>query len=340
MSRMRIGVIGLGFGQYHVRTLANMDGFHLAAVADQLQDLESYAQRYGVRTYRDGLEMLEKEPLDAVSLCVSPRWRLPLVEAAARRGLPMYVEKPWASNLAQAQDLARVCAQHNATVMTGFSFRYLPAITRLRRLIDEELGAPWALSGEYVFDWLPPGQHWLWDPENGNGFFNENSCHLFDAVCTLLGAPLSVMAEAAAFCGSPSEEMATISMRFSGGAIAALIVGTLGAASFRRFPRLNLFTANGQALLEGREHIWESLTWATRQAGAAQTFSTAPEALDNTRYTHAFQHFWDCLQQGKAPELGVADGLRAVAIAEALYASARSGQKVLLADLDWKGASA
>ena len=77
------------------------------------------------------------------------------------------MEKPWASSLAHAQELADLCEHLNATVMLGFSFRFLPAITRLKALMDGELGAGWMLSGNYTFSWIVPPDHWLWSPDNG-----------------------------------------------------------------------------------------------------------------------------------------------------------------------------
>jgi predicted dehydrogenase len=293
-------------------------------------ELEQYAQRYGARAYLDGVDMLDHEDLDAVSLCVSPRWRDSLVEEAAKRHLPMFVEKPWAANREQAERLAAICRQHNATVMVGFSFRFLPAITRLQELMQGELGPGRLLNGEYVFSWLPPADHWLWAPDNGSGYFNENSCHLFDAVCALMGDPVSVYAEGVNFSGSPSEEAAAITLRFAQGGVAALTVGGLGTGAFQHFPRLDIVTAHGQAHLSGRAHIWEELTWASDQTPETRTLSTAPEWVGNTRYTAAFRHFFQCVREGRRPGASIEDGIRAVAIAEAVYESARTGHKVQL----------
>jgi len=155
MNQIRIGVIGLGFGQLHVHALANMSQARLAAVADLKADLpgglDAYAARYGANAYRDGIEMIEKENLDAVSICTSPLYREALITAAARKGLPMFVEKPWATNLAHAQKLADACERYHARVMLGFSFRFHPVVVNLRQLIDGRLGAGLLLSGEYVF---------------------------------------------------------------------------------------------------------------------------------------------------------------------------------------------
>ena len=75
MDKIRIGVIGLNFGQHHVRTLANMDDAQLVAIADLTSDsLDAAAAKYGAKAYRDGLEMMEREKLDAVSICTSPKY--------------------------------------------------------------------------------------------------------------------------------------------------------------------------------------------------------------------------------------------------------------------------
>ena len=98
MEPLRIGVIGLNFGQQLVRTLANMGNFRLVAIADNAPalpgGLDAYASKYGAKPYLDGIEMLKCEKLDAVVISVSPRWRLDLIRVAAMQGVAMFVEKP------------------------------------------------------------------------------------------------------------------------------------------------------------------------------------------------------------------------------------------------------
>lgn len=336
MTQLRIGLIGVKFGRYHVRTFAQMDDVQLVAIADRHpnlpEGLEAFAQRHGAKAYDDGVEMIAREPLDAVSICTSPGPREALIRAAAERGLPMIIEKPWAADLVQARRLAALCHEAGARVMTAFSFRFLPTIRKLRELMDGELGQGWVLNGEYVFRWLPPPDHWLWNPRNGGGFINENTCHLFDAICYLLGRPISVMAEGGVFMGSPSEEAAAITLRFESGAIAALTCGGLGAKSFRDYPRLDVITANGQAKLAGREHMWDQLTWALRDDDAQRVLAHTPETALYTRYSFAFRHFVDCVRAGAPLTPTVEDGVRAVALAMATYESARTGRRVLLSD--------
>ena len=334
MKRFKVGVVGLRFGQFLVRTLAHQEAAQLVAIADRNPNipagLDEYAARYGARAYTSSTDMFKNEELDAVVIATAPKARAAIIEDAAARGIAMFVEKPWATNPAHAAELAAICSKHDATVMLGFSFRFHPPIVRLRELLSGELGTAWMLNGEYVFDFMPPEDGWFWDPENGNGLFNENSCHLFDAVCYLLGKPESVMAEAAQFVGRPQEEAAAISLRFESGAIAALTVGGYGSNAHWDYPRIDITTARGQARLRGRHHMWDSLTWAQRGESSVSTFTQPTEILGSTRYTHAMTHFFNCLEQGERPSATIEDGMISVALADAVTRSARSGQKVML----------
>ena len=58
-------MIGLHFGQYYVRTLANLADIQMVAVTEQYptmpEGLEAYACHFGTAAYQDGLEMLKPE---------------------------------------------------------------------------------------------------------------------------------------------------------------------------------------------------------------------------------------------------------------------------------------
>lgn len=329
--RLRFGVIGLGFGTYHVRTLAAMDDVTLVAVADRRADVaERTADQYRCNAYQDGIEMMQAELLDAVTLCISPRHREAPMRFAADNGIALFVEKPWASDSAHARRLADVVDENSAPVMVGYSFRYLPTIVRLRTLLDGELGPARMLLGQYVFDWIPEPDNWLWDPQNGNGLINENACHLLDAVCYLMGRPVSVSAEGGKFSGSPSEDAAVMCLRFESGGIAALSCGGIAPGAFQRFPYIDLAAEKGRAELIGRDHIWEQLRWSRAGDDELRSYHAAPERLGETRYTEAFRHFVDCLRRGEKPSAGVADGVHIVDLCMAVYESARTGHRVQL----------
>jgi predicted dehydrogenase len=330
---VRIAVIGYRFGQNHVMSLLNLPEFRLVAVADgNSPSLGADAERLGFRAYADALEMVAREELDAVSVCVSPKFRPALLEALTARGLALFVEKPWASHAGQAEDLLRLCQSARAPVMSGFSFRFLPVVRKLKREILPELGAPFLLSGAYVPPWLPGGKAWLWDPENGNGFFNENSCHLLDVVCDLLGEPLRVQAMGGRYMERPMEDAAGVLIGFASGAVASLAVGGVASPAFQDFPSLDLYCAGGQAQLRGHGHIWNRLRWAARGDAAPRDWQDAPEALGQTRYSHALRHFAECLRQGIPPEATPEHGALCVRLAMAIQESLKTGEAIHLTE--------
>jgi predicted dehydrogenase len=326
----RIGVVGIGFGRFLLKTLAAMDNVLPVAVADRnSSEGESMARSYGIRAYRQAGEMLEKEDLDGLVVAVSPRAREAIIKDAAERGIPMFVEKPWAASNSQAARLADLCQRTGAPVMTGFSFRYLPAVVRLQHLLNESLGPVRVLQAQYLGGWLPGPEAWLWDPGDGGGFFNENSCHLFDTVNAVVGeAPASLEARGGSFRNSPSPDAATVTILYPSGAVAGLVVGGIGVPAMQDFPRMEVWADQGQAILEGSGHIWKRLTWANRQDPAPHTADLPPESLGRTRYTDALEHFLACLRDNRPFHTSVREGALAVRMAMAVEESLETKQPV------------
>ena len=319
---VKLGVAGLSFGQFHVRTIANLDGAVVAAVADPRADTaEKTAHNYDCRAFGDGAEMIRSGEIDAVTICVPPAFRRELLEAVAETDIPAFVEKPWSTNTQQGLELAKTVERLKGPIMTGFSFRFHPVVQRAKNLVVGQLGRVLAAHGSYVFDFLPPAERWLWDPENGGGLFNENSCHLIDLVCDFMGEPETVKSTGGIWFGRPSEEAAAVSVGFEGGGIASLMIGGVGSGGDHDFPSLTLYCENGQAVLRGRDHTWYELEWILRGDTETHRFAAAPEQLGRTRYTDSLERFLQSINEGGDPPSTVADGLRAVRVAESIYRS-------------------
>ena len=54
----------------------------------------------------------------------------------------MFIEKPWATNVAHAHQLAQLCEHNGVKVMVAFSFRFHPAIVKLRQLMEVSWARP------------------------------------------------------------------------------------------------------------------------------------------------------------------------------------------------------
>lgn len=338
MDRVKLGIVGLGFGVNHVYTAADMEDVQVVAVADNAPKLPQaggkspteFAAEHGAKAYDDGVEMIESEDLDAVSLAVSPKYRLPLMEAVAERGIPMMVKKPFATNIEHGQRMRDLAEKHGATVMVEFPLRYMPPLVRLRELMDTELGRGYVCNGDLLIGWIPPETHGAWDPDNHNGLINENAVHLFDTVCFLMGKPAVVHAEGGSYRGSRLEDGAVLTVRFEGPAVACLVCGGLGARAFNMPTYINVSTENGQAQVTGDDHMFSALRWATHDSAEVRTESWSQPPRSHI-LQYSLRHFVDCVKSGDRPSVGPEDGIIATAIAMAVRESLERKAPVELA---------
>ena len=92
--------------------------------------------------YGDYEEMLAKENLDIVSVCVTARHRSAIVQNVARAGVKgIWAEKPITLSLQDADDMVRVCREAGVALAINCARRWNPFYTEARNIIDSgELG--------------------------------------------------------------------------------------------------------------------------------------------------------------------------------------------------------
>jgi predicted dehydrogenase len=119
-SQLRAGVIGAGvFGGYHAAKWASLPGVALAAVHDpHLDRAEALAGRHGARAFADAAALFEA--VDLVSIASPAHTHAGLALRALEAGRPVYVEKPLAIDLGDADAIAGAAARRGLVVACGF----------------------------------------------------------------------------------------------------------------------------------------------------------------------------------------------------------------------------
>jgi predicted dehydrogenase len=229
MPQTTIGVIGAGYiAGRHVATLSAVPDTAVVAVCDPQRDrATSLAARCGARAYADYEAMLAETPVDAVYVCVPPAAHGSPERAALRRGLPIFVEKPLAADLATAEQLAAEVATAGVPTATGYHWRYLDTIELLGDLLADR--PPAMLIGS----WLDrtPGTPWWSRRAASGGQLVEQATHLFDLARLLAGEVDTVSAAGARMPAGAGDidHVATATLRFRSGA-----VGTVSATCLLR----------------------------------------------------------------------------------------------------------
>jgi predicted dehydrogenase len=134
-SRVRVGLVGTGViaQVMHLHYLAELaDRFEVAAVCDlDGECARAAAERYGIPVvFTDWRELLA-HPLDAVMVLTSGS-HAPIAEAAARAGRHVFVEKPMCYSAAEGRAMVAAADQAGVILMVGYPKRYDPAFARMR----------------------------------------------------------------------------------------------------------------------------------------------------------------------------------------------------------------
>jgi predicted dehydrogenase len=135
-ARLRLAVIGVGhLGQHHARLLAAMPDVELVGVVDTNRTrAEQIAGLYGAQPFTAATEVLDC--VDAVSVAVPTVSHLHVARPFLDRGVPVLVEKPMATNLAEADELLARAARTNTVLAVGHTERFNPAVAAALPLVS------------------------------------------------------------------------------------------------------------------------------------------------------------------------------------------------------------
>jgi predicted dehydrogenase len=145
-DKIRIIVIGCGhMGSSHATAYRQLDGFELVGlVARNPQRLEKAAHQAGlgdIRQFTDFDKAVEKLKPDAVCICTYPDTHADYAIRAIKAGLHVFVEKPIAETVEQAQKVVNLAKDKDKKVVVGYILRHHPVWIKFINLAHS-LGKP------------------------------------------------------------------------------------------------------------------------------------------------------------------------------------------------------
>ncbi len=142
---LRVGVIGLGFfGSRHARVFAEHPAAELIAVCDRDEARASdLADRLAVHHSPDFQELLARDDIDAISICLPDRQHEEVAIAAAAAGKAILLEKPLAHSAEAAGRIVAAVETHGGRMMVGHILRHdLRYVQVYEAAAPERLGEP------------------------------------------------------------------------------------------------------------------------------------------------------------------------------------------------------
>jgi predicted dehydrogenase len=322
---VRVGVVGLGYwGPNIARNLAAIDGCELRWLCDADADArERLASSFpGARATGELDDPLTDDELDAVVLATPVPTHAELAVRVLRAGKHCFVEKPLATNAADAERAVQAATDADKLLMVGHLLEYHPAVQRLKALIDEgELGSLYYLYGNRLnLGVLRANENALW----------SLGAHDVSVVLHLIGEePVRCTAQGACYVQDGIEDVVFCFLQFPSGITAHLHLSWLDPHKERR---LTVVGARRMAtfddmLAEGKLAIYDkgfdeaaSATSGARHVTRSGGVLTPPIA-DAEPLRLECEHFVQCVREGQTPRSDGHSGLRVVRVLEQLQHS-------------------
>jgi predicted dehydrogenase len=320
---VRVGVVGLGYwGPNLARNLAAIPGCTLQWLCDpSAQAREKLARSFpSARATGELAELLADPELDAVVLATPVPTHAELTIRVVEADKHCFVEKPLATNAADAEAAVAAAASAHKTLMVGHLLEYHPAVGRLKELIDAgELGALYYLYGNRLnLGKLREDENALW----------SLGAHDVSVVLHLIGEePDECLAHGASYVRAGVQDVVFCYLRFPSGVSAHLHLSWLDPHKERR---LTVVGARRMAtfddmLLEGKLAVYDkgfdedARSWGEYIARSGDIFSPRVSNAEPLRIE--CEHFLECIRTGATPRSDGLSGLRVVRVLAELQRS-------------------
>jgi len=262
-------------------------------------------------------ELAALDEVDAVVLVLPPDMHGAAALDVMRAGKAVYVEKPLASDVAQARAVVEFVEQHGGRAMVGHTLRFDPIVRRLREDLGE-LGRIQLVAINQRFE--PTDRPWIDRPGPG-GILLNTAVHGFDLLRHLTGCEArSIDARGGRRVTRETDDMFVCSMQLEPGAVLATLDNA--RCSDSRSGRIEIVGREGQLWAD---HIHRGYS----RVSSRRSEEFGPIAAKPT-IPLALQAFVDsCLDDQEFPVTAI-DGMRAVQLAEAAARSIDEQRRVEL----------
>lgn len=139
---IRFGVVGYGYwGPNIVRNLEQLEETQIVAVCDKSPASRRRVQKAHPNVYvtDDCGELMSNPAIDAIAV-ITPVWtHYEIAKLALQNGKHVFVEKPFTSSSAQAEELIELAASRNLKIMVDHTFLFTGAVKKIRQVLHENV---------------------------------------------------------------------------------------------------------------------------------------------------------------------------------------------------------
>jgi myo-inositol 2-dehydrogenase/D-chiro-inositol 1-dehydrogenase len=321
-------VFGAGrMGQIHAGNLARLTGMRLRYVVDVNRDAAAaLAAQHGAQV-ADVDGALGDASIGATVICSSTDTHAELIQKSAAAGKHIFCEKPVDLTIERAQQCARDVERAGVVCMIGFQRRFDPTFAALKARLDAgEIGTPEMLIVTSRDPGAPPVEY----IRRSGGIFKDMLIHDFDIFRWILDDDADTVHATGSCLSDPAIadagdiDSTAVTIRTKRGRLCQ--INTARRAAYGYDQRFEVLGSHGM-LQAGNVRPTEVAAWSKTAVSI-----DVPEAFFLERYraayAHEIEHFHSAVTKGTPVRTTVADGLKALELAEAAALSWHEGRPV------------
>lgn len=214
MQELRVGMIGYGFmGRAHTNAYKRVPDFFpeldihpvLQAVCGRDEEkVKAFANQWGYGSVEtDWRELVERDDIDAVDICVPNNLHKEIALAAAANGKIILCEKPLSMDAPEGQIMVDAVEKAGVANMVWYNYRRVPAVALAKSIIDSgKLGKIYHYRANFLQDWtispdVPQGGPATWRLDAaaaGSGVTGDLLAHCIDTAIWMNGGVKDVSA--------------------------------------------------------------------------------------------------------------------------------------------------
>ena len=153
MKTLKVGVVGLGVGEAHVRAYQGIPGCEVTAICDiDPKRLAFIGDRYGVSGRSGEFRTVTEHPdIDVVSICSYDDQHAVQIVSALEHGKHVMVEKPMVLHRCEAESVLRALQDSKRLITSNLILRKSARFAALKEMIDSgEFGDVFHVEGDYL----------------------------------------------------------------------------------------------------------------------------------------------------------------------------------------------
>ncbi len=334
---IRFAVAGVGgIGRSHIGGIAKNSRAVLTAVCDTDEAIakECAAQNRLPGYYTDFDEMLAKEEVDAVAVCVPDQVHRPYTVAALKAGRHVLCEKPMALTPDDCREMIRAARESGKKLMIGQVCRKAPGFVLAKKLVDDgEIGELFFVESEYAHDYakIPGHNGWRIDPVNLRHPVIGGGCHAIDLLRWIAGNPSEVFAYSnrKMLKTWPVDDCTAAVMKFPNEVIGKVMTSIGCKRTYTM--RTVLYGSRGTIITDNTSPEIILQREATDDSGNQRIdVQKLPVDINNHNIASEIEEFCSCILSDTPVPTDGTEGASTVAVGCAIVESAATGSRVFV----------